>query len=563
MYLKSIQIDNYRAIHKTKLNFNNTTVVIGENETGKSSIWEAIQIILNPVYNDSFPEFHPYHFHYHDNDGSIAGPIHIILEFRERSKGEWEGFAFDRISFLLNGETENLRELKFDLIVRPHQNGDYSIKWKLFCIGSKTYTSDPKILYWLRHVNPTIYLSAGMLTGHGYANVTQDEDPPIFSKFSSEIRNYVKCILECSESIISDRSTDINRDVENGYNAGIRLIESVRDPAYPSEIGLGRKINEILGTEFDQDRGNLAPILTGSGNSAQRLGVLLVVAALLRAGTLELMEDMEPIWIIENPEANLHPITLASIRILINGMKWQKIISTFSGIIVNSVPLYQIRRLTRYKGIVSENRVNEKIFSREDLRRISFHLQTQHHLAIFARMWLLVEGESEFWIIPQLARLLNYDFSLEGIVCMDFAQSGMTPIIKMAKELGIEWHLLTDGDTAGQSYTTIAKKLVPAFDKRRRWTQLNAKNIEQYFWNTGYSEVYISHARVPDKDKENIRPSRVIQRAVKNYSKPYLALSIVKYAAEKDSPGVPEELKKMIEYCVKLAREAPEYSSNN
>ncbi len=563
MYLKSIQIDNYRAIHKTKLSFNNTTVVIGENETGKSSILEAIQIILNPVYNDSFPEFQPYHFHYHIEDGSIAGPIHIILEFRERSKDEWEGFTYDRISFLLNDVTENIRELKFDLIVTPQKDGNYDIKWRLYCSGSKTYSSDPKILYWLRHVNPTIYLSAGMLTGHGYANVSRVEDPPILSKLSSEIKNYVKCILECADTIVSDRSVDINRDIENGYNAGIKLIESVRDPGNPSEIGLGRKINEILGTKIEQESGNLTSILTGSGSTAQRLGVLLLVAALLKAGTLELMEDMEPIWIIENPEANLHPITLASIRILISGMKWQKIISTFSGIILNSVPLYQIRRLTRYNGVVREYRINEKIFSREDLRRISFHLQTQHHLAIFARMWLLVEGESEFWIIPQLARLLNYDFSLEGIVCMDFAQSGMTPIIKLAKELGIEWYLLTDGDTAGQSYITLAKKLVNPIEKRRRWTQLNAKNIEQYFWNNGYSKVYMSHARVRDKKEENIKPSWVIQRAVKNYSKPYLALSIVKHAAEKDSPGVPDELKKMIEYCIKLSREATMHSVNN
>ena len=557
MYLKSIQIDNYRAIHKTKLSFNNTTVVIGENETGKSSILEAIQIILNPVYKDSFPEFHPYHFHYYDKDGSAAGPIHIILEFRERSKSEWEGFAYDPISFLVNEVTENIRELKFDLIVTPHKDDNYHIMWKLHCSGSKKYSSDPKLLYWLRHVNPTIYLSAGMLTGHGYAKINRVEEPPILLELSSEIRNYVKCILECSDSIISDRSVDINRDIENGYNAGIKLIESVRDPGNRSEIGLGRKINEILGTEIEQESGNLTSILTGSGSTAQRLGVLLLVAALLKVGTLELMEDMEPIWIIENPEANLHPITLASIRILISGMKWQKIISTFSGIILNSVPLYQIRRLTRFDGVVREHRINEKIFSREDLRRISFHLQTQHHLAIFARMWLLVEGESEFWIIPQLARLLNYDFSLEGIVCMDFAQSGMTPIIKLAKELGIEWYLLTDGDTAGQSYITIAKKLLPALDKKRRWTQLNAKNIEYYFWNNGYSEVYRSHARLRDKKEENIKPSRVIQRAVKNYSKPYLALSIVKYAAQKDSPGVPDELRKMIEYCIILSREAP------
>jgi putative ATP-dependent endonuclease of OLD family len=561
MFLSKIHIENYRAIHKTTLSFNATTIIIGENECGKSSILEALQIILNPIYKESFPEFQLYQYHYLDNMGTIAGPIHIALTFRERSIGEWDGASYDMISFLINGLPNKIREIIVDLSVGPINDGNSNVNWRIGSIGSDRFSSDPKILYWLRHLNPTIYLSAGMLTGHGYVDVSPDDNPPLFSSLSAEVRNYVKSIIESSASIISDRSIDIGRDIEKGYNAAIGLIESVGDPNNTSEYGLGRKINEILGSRNDKETGTLAPILSGSGSTAQRLGVLLLVAAMLRAGTVELMDDMEPIWIIENPEANLHPMTLSSIRLLIHGIKWQKIVSTFSGTILNSVPLSQIRRLTRYKGIVSEHRINEKIFSREDLRRIGYHLQTQHPLASFARMWLLVEGESEFWIIPQLARLLNLDFSLEGIVCMDFAQSGMTPIIKIAQELGIEWHLLADGDTAGQDYIASAKKLIPDIDDKQRWTQLNARDIEHFFWNNGYSKVYYKHARVPQKKEGYIKPSRVIQRAVKNFSKPYLALSIVKSVAEPDSPGVPEELMEMIEYCVKLAREAPENAS--
>ena len=561
MYLSGVQIENYRGIHKAKLSFNTTTVIIGENECGKSSILEAIQIVLNPIYNDSFPEFQAHQFHYPPKKGLIAGPIHIVLTFRERSIGEWEGTTYDRISFLLKEEPNKIREIKFDLTVSPLKQGKSNIRWRIGSKKSDSISSDPEILFWLRHVNPTIYLSAGMLTGHGHTNVVYGYNSPLFSSLSLEVRNYVKSILDCSTSIISDRSTDIGRDIDKGYNAAIGLIESVGDQNNIKEYGLGRKINEILGSKKDEERGTLAPMLSGPGSTSQRLGVLLLIAALLRAGTVELMEDMEPIWIIENPEANLHPMTLASIRILINGIRWQKIVSTFSGIILNSVPLKQIRKLSRYKGVVIEHRINEKIFSREDLRRISYHLQTQHHLAIFARMWLLVEGESEFWIIPQLARLLNYDFALEGIVCMDFAQSGMTAIIKMAQELGIEWHLLADGDSAGQSYIASAKKLTPHIDTKQRWTQLNANDIEHFFWNNGYSKVYFSHARIRINNDRNVNPSRVIQRAVKNYSKPYLALSIVKAVAEPGSPGVPEKLRKMIEYSVKLAREAPEDTS--
>ena len=60
MFLSSIQIENYRAIHKSKVTFNSTTVLIGENECGKSSIFEALQIVLNPQFKDSFPDFQSY-----------------------------------------------------------------------------------------------------------------------------------------------------------------------------------------------------------------------------------------------------------------------------------------------------------------------------------------------------------------------------------------------------------------------------------------------------------------------------------------------------------------------
>ena len=201
------------------------------------------------------------------------------------------------------------------------------------------------------------------------------------------------------------------------------------------------------------------------------------------------------------------------------------------------------------------------MFSREDLRRIGYHLQVQHSMASFSRMWLLVEGESEFWILPQLARLLNYEFSLEGISCMDFAQSGLTPIIKLAMELGIEWHILADGDAAGKAYLSSVKKLIHPYDYKTRLTQLKENDIEHYFWNHGYADVYIQHARISQKDAANLKPGRVIQRAVKNFTKPYLALSIVKAVDAPGSPGIPSVLKNLIEYCVKLAREAPARSS--
>jgi len=561
MFLSSIQIENYRAIHSAKVTFDSTTVLIGENECGKSSIFEALQIILNPDFKDSFPGFKPFQYHYPENNTAIAGPIQLTLTFEERYTSEWSGIAYKIISFLLPPESKKKRKLIFELTATPTEKEDAEIKWEMGSPVTGISSFKPKLLYWLRLMNPAIYLSAGMLTGHGDGKGLLYVDTPLISSVSPEIKDYVVRIQTCAAAIISDKSTNINLDIESGFEAALALIDQVRKKNDSRELGLGRKISEILGKEDHADSGSLVPIMSNSGSTAQRLGVLLLVASLLRASPEELIDEMEPIWIIENPEAHLHPMTLSSIGILINGIKWQKIVSTFSGVLLNSVPLSQVRRLTRFKGIISEHRVNEKTFSREDLRRIGYHLQVQHNMASFARMWLLVEGESEFWILPQLARLLNYDFSLEGISCMDFAQSGLTPIIKVAEELGIEWHLLADGDYAGKSYLTAARQLIHHYDYKTRLTQLKEQDIEHYFWNRGYSDVYINHSRISPGEAKNLKPVKVIQKAVKNYSKPYLALSIVKAVDVPDSPGIPEELKKLIEFCIKLAREAPARSS--
>ena len=561
MFLSSIQIENYRAIHKTKVTFNSTTIIIGENECGKSSIFEAIQIVLNPQFKDTFPVFQSFQYHYLQNEETPAGPIHIVLIFEERFRGEWSETNYEKIAFLFSTKTKRRRKLIFELIASKSESRGSVTKWKMNSPGSNISSSDPHLLYWLRLMNPAIYLSAGMLTGHGGELALSIKNAPVRSSTSPETYDYAKQIQECATKILSDKSTSINSDIETGFSASIKLIDQLRKKNDTREFGLGRKIREILGKNDSIEGGSLAPVLSQSGSLAQRLGVLLLVASLLRAIPEELMDEMEPIWIIENPEANLHPMTLTSIGILINGIKWQKIVTTYSSVLFNAVPLSQIRRLTRFKGIVSEHKVNEKIFSREDLRRIGYHLQVQHSMASFSRMWLLVEGESEFWILPQLARLLNYDFSLEGISCMDFAQSGLTPIIKLAMELGIEWHILADGDAAGKAYLSSVKKLIHQYDYKTRLTQLKENDIEHYFWNHGYADVYIQHARISQKNAANLKPGRVIQRAVKNFTKPYLALSIVKALDAPGSPGIPSVLKNLIEYCVKLAREAPARSS--
>ncbi len=83
------------------------------------------------------------------------------------------------------------------------------------------------------------------------------------------------------------------------------------------------------------------------------------------------------------------------------------------------------------------------------------------------------------------------------------------------------------------------------------------KDIENHLYFNGYEAIYQEYSGIPAQASKNMHPRRVIGRAIHRNSKPYMAVAIVEAIARKDSPGVPPQLRKLIEACVRLAKEAP------
>jgi putative ATP-dependent endonuclease of OLD family len=277
---------------------------------------------------------------------------------------------------------------------------------------------------------------------------------------------------------------------------------------------------------------------------------------MLQSGTLSADPSSEPIFVIEDPEANLHPMTLEAIRLMIERLKWQKIITTQSGDFLAGFPIHEVRRITRKNGIIRQFRTDPGSLGSEDLRRLSYHIRMKRAAATFARCWLLVEGETEVWLLPHLARLSGFELAMEGIACVEFAQCGIAPLIKTARQLGIEWHLLADGDAAGKAYTETAKHFASQAgeDFNLRFTRFREKDIEHHLYFNGYAGVYREYSGIPEDVAERMMPGKVIGRAIHRNSKPFMAIAVVEAIAAQGSPGVPPALTRMIHTCVNLAK---------
>ena len=58
MYLKEVTIKNFRSLKNVHISFDDTTILIGENNTGKSTILDAIRIGLNKaIGRTSFDDY--------------------------------------------------------------------------------------------------------------------------------------------------------------------------------------------------------------------------------------------------------------------------------------------------------------------------------------------------------------------------------------------------------------------------------------------------------------------------------------------------------------------------
>ena len=112
--------------------------------------------------------------------------------------------------------------------------------------------------------------------------------------------------------------------------------------------------------------------------------------------------------------------------------------------------------------------------------------------------------------------------------------------------MGIEWHVLADGDEAGKSYAENARHYISGENSDERLTVLKQKDIERCFWSQGYKGVYERHARLPENKLQRFSPGKIIQTAVRKQSKPFLALGVVEAIASEDSPGIPAVLQEMI-----------------
>jgi putative ATP-dependent endonuclease of OLD family len=551
MFLRELHVEHLRAIRSATVRFDASTTLIGENDSGKGSLLRGLELMLG---SDRVPGLNPTDFHHPRGADSPEAMPRIALTFEEREPGEWSSPWHAPLVQHLSPSQKPPRLVIVQAIGVPGTNGDRPAL-RLEVHGVTDETACRTIVEHVRATTPLIHVTGGTLTGHSSAEIPETTRP-VPGPAAEPAFRLVEQILEAADELLSGRATNPESCIEAGAQAARTLLAASPRHVDPASSELASSILEILGVTAQAPARSQAA-RPETMTLADRLGTFLLLAAVLRRMPAGLPPGVDPLWIIEDPEAHLHPMTLVATERLLARIRWQKIVTTHSGDLLAATPLAQIRRLVRHDGLVRAFGPRPRALSREILRRVGYHLRTHRGVAMFARLWLLVEGESEFWILPQVAQVMGHDLAMEGICPVGFAQCGIDPLVRTAREFGIEWHLLADGDEAGRQYVDAARHYIGPGEEHDRVTFLPEHDIEHCFWHSGHAGTIMEVAGLAPETTSGIKPGHAISKAVHRKSKPFLALRLVESVAAQGPAGVPPPLARLIETCVELARSAP------
>jgi putative ATP-dependent endonuclease of OLD family len=556
MLLRRISIENFRGIRLAILDLDPITAIIGENGAGKSTFLDALSVCHSG--HDDVVRLELRDFH-RDENGSTSPSLRIELVF-QGSEAEWQLPQWKRFAPFVDKAAGSPGDLCLEVRgTRDAATDSVNAQWTFGSHDATDVTSQAGLLAEWRRRCPVIRLRANRYVepsprrGAGVVPQSNAPDASGIDPVTWQIEQQIRLAYDQ----LGGGAEIAPQEVRRALEAIDAYLATTGRPMVGRAALLPRLAGDVAETPVRSGR---RPALQGIKQGAGMRGLALValVGAIIEArrhGVLA--EDARPIVLLEDAEAHLHPIALSAMWELIASLPAQKIITTNSGELLAGLPLRSLRRLVIEHGRTRVCRTRSEHYSIDDLRRISYHVRINRAGALFARCWILVEGETEAWVLPELAQVCGYDFAAEGIRCVEFAQSGIRPLLRLAIDLGIEWHLLADGDPAGRSYVATARTFLDGPALLDRITALDEPDIEHCLFERGFAPVYCKEAGAGPPTRHSRARERarsIITRAVKKRSKPGMALAVLEAANTLGGPQVPAPLRALIETAVRLAR---------
>jgi len=446
LMISRVSVKNFRVLKDVTIPLNKQTVIVGENNSGKTAFFELLELILSPTSRGLQISERDIH---HDAD-SQKDPIEVNIELRPVS-----GDAF----------TEETKQLFYPHVdIEPdgrerliiHVQARYDPEEEAFRSSARFMKSDGKfdeggflpfrknvpffMVDSVRDVRRELYTRQGLWSRLARTRGIEVEKMEEIRKLGEEVGEKLLTMMLGAEGF-AEMVADFTRFLKT-------VLWSDQQPGTFQFSLVPEEFDEFVrNVELKlQNPGETKPLpVLNHGVGLQSLTVFALVLAHIKA-----LGYSSPIVAVEEPEAHLHPQAQRALVREVMRNSTQSLISTHSTFVTDLVKPTQVVLLKR-RGNRSEARfVPEGYLDDSEERALSRYIRGTTSEFYFAKCVLLVEGDGDRSALPIFGQARGVDFDRMGISVIQVHGGNFKPFMKLfaAAALGIPWVVLCDNDRA-------------------------------------------------------------------------------------------------------------------
>lgn len=501
----SIQIDivricGFRGISNIEIALPRVTVLLGQNNAGKTSVIKALQLAIGDYSRYlSDEDFHI------SEDGkrqeAITVDIRLIPVADKARASEFSEEWQQELGAKIQAEADGKQYVAIRTTAKPDRvKGGYIIEryemesWPVYT-GWEKVNFRKKLGKRLEAV-PFIPIDAqrdihtelkekSSFVGRVLSSVEYDDtDVAELERMVAEVN---KEAIEKSEPLkrLKTHLDNLNQSFEgSGQTELTPFPKKIRDLSKRFSVNFGESDKSSFSMEYH-------------GMGTRSWASMLTVKAfteLLAKNHEEEAEPFFPIMAAEEPEAHLHPNAQRTLYRQLIDVPGQVIISTHSPYIAGLAELYEIKYLNKPESSVQVYQLRTE-FEDDDLRKLKREVVHSRGELLFSKAIVLSEGETEEQALPELFESYTgkHPFSL-GINFVGVNGSGAKyrPFLILAKDLNIPVFIFSDGEA--QTVKELKKNYEKVFgatdiEKAPNITILDGTDFEGYLLSQGYQDL--------------------------------------------------------------------------
>lgn len=531
--IDKIRVSGFRGLNDMEISLEQTTVLTGVNNAGKTSILKALQLAIG---NRNYLSIEDLAITEMGRVDKIIVDIRIVQfdaegKLAEEFSEEWETvFKADRIKTDLDFAYMPLRTtLSYDSLtskfiskqeVLNAWNPSAGKNWKEIIGKDKSFNFDEIPFFYIdaqRDIIEDIKIKSSFL-GKILSDVKYSpEDITALEELISEVNEQAiekSPVLQTIQSALEGLNTALNQTT-----GGVEITP------FAKKI---RDLNKGLSIHYSDGGNSFTMDYHGMGTRSWS-SLLTLKAFILHVKKLSTENETPyfPIIAIEEPESHLHPNAQKRLYRQINNMPGQKLISTHSPYIAASAELSEIRSVRKENDNIKIGQLDISNLNNDDKRKLRQKVINMRGEIFFSKALVLFEGETEEQALPIFAE--KHFGCIPSELGIDFVGVGgagaYLPFLRFAEALNIPWYIFSDGeaDPVDKMGKTVKKlknnEELDIHAEPNIFIIPNNDDFEKHIVNNGYLNVINRYMkRVEVCNCVNIQHIKAVMRSFKNFT---------------------------------------------